>query len=46
MGAFIRDHQDEPFFLYFPSPIPHLALQVPDEDLDAYDFEETPYLGD
>jgi len=44
--AFIREHQAEPFFLYVPSIIPHLALQVPDEELDAYDFDEEPYLGD
>lgn len=42
---FIRTHQDEAFFLYLAYPIPHVALQVPDEELDAYDFEETPYLG-
>lgn len=45
---FIRDHRDEPFFLYFASPIPHLALQVPESSLAEYlgRFPETPYLGD
>ena len=33
---FIRAHRDEPFFLYYPSLIPHVALHVPDEDLDPY----------
>ena len=33
---FVRDHKDEPFFLYYPSIIPHVALHVPDEDLKPY----------
>ena len=33
---FIRDHQGQPFFLYYPSIIPHVALHVPDEDLEPY----------
>ncbi len=45
---FIRDNQDRPFFLYFASPIPHLALQVPESSLAEYlgRFPETPYLGE
>lgn len=45
---FIREHQKEQFFLYLPFPIPHVALQVPDEALAQYDgaFDEQPYLGD
>ena len=37
-----------PFFLYYPSPIPHLALQVPDSLLRQYvnQFDEEPYYGD
>lgn len=42
---FIRDHKDEPFFLYLAYTIPHLALQVPEAELEAYSFPETPYLG-
>ena len=42
---FLRAHQDEPFFLYRAPIIPHVSLQVPDEELRAYNFEETPYLG-
>lgn len=33
---FIRANQDRPFFLYYPSVIPHVALHVPDEDLLPY----------
>lgn len=34
--AFIRDHKDEPFFCYYPTVIPHLALHVPQEELEPY----------
>jgi arylsulfatase A-like enzyme len=45
---FIREHASEPFFLYLPFPVPHAALQVPEDSLEEYAdaFEETPYLGD
>ena len=33
---FIRDNQDRPFFLYYPTVIPHVALHVPDEELQPY----------
>lgn len=33
---FIRENKDKPFFLYYPSVIPHVALHVPDEDLKPY----------
>ncbi|MEE2906838.1 MAG: arylsulfatase [Planctomycetota bacterium] len=44
---FIRDHSDEPFFLYYASPIPHVAIQAPLEDIDAYprEWDEVHYLG-
>ncbi|MGI9174113.1 MAG: arylsulfatase [Rhodothermales bacterium] len=42
---FIQEHQDESFFLYLAPTVPHVSLQVPDEELVPYDFEETPYLG-
>ena len=47
MLQFVRDHKDEPFFLYYPTVIPHLALQVPEEELAQYKglWEETPYTG-
>ncbi len=44
---FVEDNQEKPFFLYYPTIIPHLALQVPDEELKPYlwQWEETPYTG-
>jgi arylsulfatase A-like enzyme len=43
--GFIRSNRDRPFFLYLGYPIPHVALQVPEESLRGYEFEETAYLG-
>ncbi len=45
---FIERHRDQPFFLYLPFTVPHLALQVPDSSLAEYEgmFDEQPYLGD
>ena len=34
--AFLEAHRAKPFFLYYPSILPHVALQVPDEDLAPY----------
>jgi len=47
MLKFVREHKDQPFFLYYPTVIPHLALQVPEEDIEQYKgkWEETPYTG-
>jgi arylsulfatase len=38
---------DSPFFVYYPTVIPHLALQVPEQELTPYRdaWEETPYTG-
>ncbi len=33
---FIRSNRDKPFFLYVPSTIPHVALQVPEDSLAEY----------
>jgi len=33
---FIRANKDRPFFLYYPTIIPHVALHVPDEELKPY----------
>ena len=33
---FIRQNQKRPFFLYYPTVIPHLALHVPDQELKPY----------
>ena len=47
MLEFVRKSSDRPFFLYYPTVIPHLALQVPDEELKPYlgAWKETPYKG-
>lgn len=34
--TFIRENRDRPFFLYYPSLIPHVALHIPDEHLEPY----------
>lgn len=43
---FIRENKEGPFFLYFPSTIPHVALHVPDKELEPYlgQWEETPFV--
>jgi arylsulfatase A-like enzyme len=45
---FLRDNKDRPFLLYYPTTVPHLALQVPDDSLREYDgkFPDEPYRGD
>ena len=45
---FVRENKDKPFFLYYPTTVPHLALQVPEDSLQEYEghFPEEPYLGD
>ena len=44
---FVRDHRDRPFFLFFPTTVPHLALQVPEDSLADYlgQWPEKPYDG-
>jgi arylsulfatase A len=44
---FIRESADQPFFLYWPTTVPHVALQVPDDSLAEYvgKFEDPPYPG-
>ena len=44
---FIRDNAGGPFFLYYPTIVPHVAIQVPDDSLAEYagEFDDTPYLG-
>jgi len=45
---FIRDNREGPFFLYFPSIIPHVALHIPDEELEPYlgKWDETPFTAE
>lgn len=34
--AFVRSNKEKPFFLYYPTIIPHLALHVPEDSLREY----------
>jgi arylsulfatase len=44
---FISHHAAEPFFLFYATTIPHLALQVPDDAREEYagHWEDPPYDG-
>lgn len=44
---FIQDNKDRPFFLFIPTTVPHLALQVPEDSLAEYrgKWDDPPYLG-
>ena len=45
---FVSDENESPFFLFWATPIPHLALQAPMEDVMEYVEifgDEEPYLG-
>lgn len=46
---FIEDNRNSPFFLYYASPIPHVALQAPSRWVDYYREKlgpEKPYLAE
>ncbi|ACA87923.1 arylsulfatase [Shewanella woodyi] len=44
---FISQNRDEAFFLYVPFVVPHAAIQIPDKELDGYQFDETAHrLGE
>ena len=45
--AFVRANKDKPFFLYWPTTVPHVALQVPDDSLKEYlgSWGDPPYPG-
>ena len=46
---FIEANKEQPFFMYYASPLPHLPLQVPHEYVEKYVKifgDEAPYLGD
>lgn len=45
--AFVLRNKERPFFLYFPTTVPHLALQVPADSLQEYidAFGDKPYPG-
>jgi arylsulfatase A-like enzyme len=44
---FLLDNKHRPFLLYYPTTVPHLALQVPEDSLREYlgKFPEEPYVG-
>jgi len=47
--GFIDQHKEEPFFLYFATPIPHVPLQVPPPYYEKYIGKmgnDEPYPGD
>jgi len=49
MIQFIDQNKEKPFFFYWASPIPHVALQAPRRWVDYYTEkfgDEPPYLGD
>jgi arylsulfatase A-like enzyme len=50
---FIDQHSEDPFFLYFPSPLPHSSMTVPEEAMAPYlddegnsIFKEEPFTSD
>jgi arylsulfatase A len=45
---FVRENKGRPFFLYYPTTVPHLALQVPEDSLAEYrgKIPDAPYRGD
>ena len=48
MISFVSENKENPFFLYWATPIPHNALQAPQNWIDFYKDkfgEEEPYLG-
>lgn len=47
MLKYIRENKDRRFFVYYPTVLPHLALQAPQEEIDRYKgkWSETPYKG-
>lgn len=44
---FIRANKAHPFFLYYPTTVPHVALQVPEDSLAEYrgKLDDKPYIG-
>lgn len=45
---FIRQNRSKPFFLYFPTTIPHAEMMAPDDEILAHfrgRFPETPFAG-
>jgi arylsulfatase A-like enzyme len=48
LSGFVKENKDNPFFLYWATPIPHAPLQAPQKWVDYYVNklgDEEPYLG-
>lgn len=46
--TFLDENKENPFFLFFPSTLPHVALHVPQQELEPYlklGWEETPFTA-
>lgn len=46
--TFIDNNRSKPFFLYYPSPLPHVSLQAPEKWVDYYHSkfgDEKPFTG-
>lgn len=41
---FMTENANRPFFLYYPSLLPHAELLLPDEIMGDFKFEETPFV--
>jgi len=49
LTGFVNENKKNPFFLYWATPIPHVALQAPKKWVDYYKKkfgDEKPYLGE
>lgn len=46
--SWIKGVKNQPFFMYFASPLPHVALQAPKETVDLFprEWDSKPYLGE
>lgn len=46
--SWIATQKTKPFFLYFPTTLPHVALQAPDEAIAKFpkEWDTKPYLGE
>ncbi len=44
---FVKENAKKSFFLYYPTTVPHVALQVPNDSIAEYEgkIEDKPYLG-
>ena len=49
LTGFVAENKSNPFFMYWATPIPHVALQAPQKWVDYYKKkfgDEKPYLGE